>query len=391
MDLHEHQAKHLLKTHGLPMPRGILVHTPAEAIAAAHELGGAACMVKAQILAGGRGQAGGVKLAKTAAAAGAAASALLGARLVTDQTGVEGREVRSVYVETHVECARELYMAILVDRSAGRVAIIAAAQGGAEIEDSVAQDPNRMRRLIIDPVSGLDEAAARHFAAELDLKGATTDAAVAIMAKLYEAFIATDASLIEINPLTLTPGGNLLAVDVKMTLDDNALFRHPELADLRDEEGIDPSELEAARHEMNYVQLGGDIGCMVNGAGLALATLDLIAQQGGEPADFMDVRPVATREQIATGFKLILANPKVKAILVNMFGGGIMRCDTLAEGIALAVRERGLRVPLIVRAAGTNREIAKKTLTGQGIPTIFAKDMADAARLAVQAAKQEAA
>jgi succinyl-CoA synthetase beta subunit len=391
MYVHEFQAKQLLSGYGVLVPRGALARNPEAARDAAQEIGGDAWAVKAQILAGGRGKAGGIKIAESFEAVAAASRALLGTTLVTEQTGAAGRKIASVYVEERVAAARELYLATLVDRASGRVAFLTSAEGGEDIEEAVAGDPARIDKLVIDPATGPDDADLRKAAAGLGLDGAAAEAAVALMAGLYKAFLELDASLIEINPLVLTETGDLRAVDVKLNLDDNALFRHPELEALRDPDDLDPTEMEAARYEINYVKLGGDIGCMVNGAGLALATLDAIGRAGGAAADFMDVRPVATREQIATGFRLVLNNPKVKTILVNVFGGGILRCDTMAEGIAAAVRAHGLEVPLIVRAAGTNMEIAKKALVGQGIPVTFADDMDEAAEMAVRAAKSGAA
>jgi succinyl-CoA synthetase beta subunit len=391
MYVHEFQAKQLLSGYGVPTPRGAVARTPAAARDAAHEIGGDAWAVKAQILAGGRGKAGGIKIAESLDAVATESRELLGSTLVTEQTGAAGRKVASVYVEERVAAARELYLAVLVDRASGRVAFLTSAEGGEDIEEAVARDPARIDKLVVDPATGPDDAGLRKAATGLGLDGAEAEAAVALMSGLYKAFHELDASLIEINPLAVTETGALRAVDVKLNLDDNALFRHPELEALRDPDDFDPNEMEAARYEINYVKLGGDIGCMVNGAGLALATLDAIGRAGGGAADFMDVRPVATREQIATGFRLVLTNPKIKAILVNVFGGGILRCDTMAEGIAAAVRAHGLKVPLILRMAGTNMEIAKKTLIGQGIPVTFADDMAQAAELAVRAAKSGAA
>jgi len=391
MYVHEFQAKQLLSGYGVPAPRGAVARTPAAARDAAREIGGGAWAVKAQILAGGRGKAGGVKIAESLDAVATESRQLLGSTLVTEQTGAAGRKVASVYVEERVAAARELYLAVLVDRASGRVAFLTSAEGGEDIEEAVARDPARIDKLVVDPARGPDDAGLRNAAAGLGLDGAAAEAAVALMSGLYKAFHELDASLIEINPLAVTETGELRAIDVKLNLDDNALFRHPELEALRDPDDLDPTEMEAARYEINYVKLGGDIGCMVNGAGLALATLDAIGRAGGAAADFMDVRPVATREQIATGFRLVLTNPKIKAILVNVFGGGILRCDTMAEGIASAVHAHGLPVPLILRLAGTNMEIAKKTLVGQGVPVTFADDMAQAAELAVRAAKSGAA
>ncbi len=391
MYVHEFQAKQLLSGYGVPTPRGALARNPEAARDAARDIGGDAWAVKAQILAGGRGKAGGVKIAESLDAVATKSRELLGSTLVTEQTGAAGRKVASVYIKERVAAAQELYLAILVDRTSGRVAFLTSAEGGEDIEEAVARDPARIDKLVVDPATGPDGTELRSAAASLGLDGAAADAAVALMQGLYKAFLDFDASLIEINPLALTESGELRAVDVKLNLDDNALFRHPELEALRDPDDLDPTEMEAARYEINYVKLDGDIGCMVNGAGLALATLDAIGRAGGAAADFMDVRPVATREQIATGFRLVLSNPKVKTILVNVFGGGILRCDTMAEGIAAAVRAHGLEVPLIVRAAGTNMEIAKKALVGQGIPVTFADDMDEAAEMAVRAARSGAA
>src|SRR5690606_35143929 len=334
---------------------------------------------------------GGVQFCDSPDAVAAAAAKLLGSRLVTPQTGAKGKLVRSVYVEQAVAYERELYLAALVDGSAARVALTAAREGGNDIEARLAAAPEKMLRVAIDPQSGLAESDARKLAEQLGLAGKAADQAVTVMQALDKAFTAFDASLIEINPLVATAEGDLLALDVKMVLDDNAQFRHPDLAALRDEDELDPAELEAQRYNLNYVHLEGNIGVMVNGAGLALATVDLLKEQGGEPADFMDVRPEATRAQITHGFKLLLRNPAVTAILVNIYGGGILRCDTVAEGIAAACREEGLRVPLIVRAAGTNGELARKILMSQGIPVTFAQTLAQAAARVVEAAGRKAA
>ena len=386
MNLHEHQAKTLLRDYGIPMPQGRLVSTAADAAVAANELGGASWAVKAQIHAGLRQKAGGVRVVGSAEEAADAAGALLGTRLVTPQTGAKGKLVRNVYVEQGAGYARELYLAVLVDRAAGRVAIIAAREGGGDIEDRVSADPGLMSRLVIDPDVGVDAEAALAFARDLGLTDGLDREAVQIMEGAYRAFMDLDASLIEFNPLVVTNDGRLLALDAKMVIDDNALFRHRDLESLRDEEELDPTEMEAKRFELNYVPLDGDIGVMVNGAGLALATVDLLEQHGGHPADFMDIRPEASREQIASGFRLLLANPRVKAILVNIYGGGILRCDTVAEGIAEACREAGLQVPLIVRAAGTNGELARKILVAQGVAATFADTLGEAAVMAAEAA-----
>jgi succinyl-CoA synthetase beta subunit len=391
MKIHEYQAKQLLRNHGVPVPEGAVAGTAEAAEAAARELGGTRWVVKAQVHAGGRGRAGGVRLVDSHDEVRKAAEKLLGTRLVTAQTGPEGKAVRQVYVERACDVERECYLALLVDRSAGRVSFIASTAGGTDIEEAAARAPDRISRATIDPAKGLDVTQAAGLAADLGLDGALESPAVGLLSGLYDAFVESDADLIEINPLAVTRTGELQVLDVKMSLDDNALFRHPELETLRDEDEVDPSELEAKRFELNYVRLDGNIGVMVNGAGLALATIDILKQHGGAPADFMDVRPVATREHIATGFAMLLRNPKVKAILVNIYGGGILRCDTVAEGVAAACRDIGLEVPLVVRAAGTNMEMCRKILVGQGIPAIFARDMAEAAAEAVAAAKREGA
>lgn len=391
MNLHEYQAKDLLRRHGVKSPAGQLARSPEEAAAAARALGGSRWAVKAQIHAGLRQGAGGVQFCDAPEGVAEAARTLLGRRLVTPQTGAKGKLVRSVYVEQAVTFEREIYLAALVNRSAGRVALIAAGEGGNDIEARLAAAPEKMLSLAIDPVAGVVEAEARRLGEQLGLAGGAADQAVALMRALYEAFIAFDASLIEINPLAVTAAGELLALDVKMVLDDNAQFRHADLAGLRDEEELDPAELEAQRYNLNYVHLEGNIGVMVNGAGLALATVDLLKEQGGEPADFMDVRPEATRAQITHGFKLLLRNPAIDAILVNIYGGGILRCDTVAEGIAAACKEEGLRVPIIMRAAGTNGELARKILMSQGVPITFAQTFGQAAAKVVEVAGRKAA
>jgi len=391
MNLHEYQAKELLRRHGINSPAGQLARSAEEAAAAARDLAGDRWVVKAQIHAGLRQDAGGVQICDTPDAVAEAAKALLGHRLVTPQTGAKGKLVRSVYVEQAVGHDREIYMAALVDRSAGRVALIAAREGGNDIEGRLAAAPEKMLSLVVDPLNGVAEAEASDLAGKLGLEGAAAQQAVTLMQGLTKAFTDFDASLIEINPLVVTNDGQLLALDVKMVLDDNAQFRHPELANLRDEEEVDPAELEARDYNLNYVRLEGNIGVMVNGAGLALATVDLLKENGGEPADFMDIRPEATRAQVTHGFKLLLRNPEVRAILVNIYGGGILRCDTVAEGIAAACKEEGLRVPLIVRAAGTNGELARKILMSQGVPVTFAQSLGQAAAKVVEAAGRKAA
>ena len=388
MNLHEHQAKAVLREYGIAMPEGANAVTPAEAGQAADNLGGGTWAVKAQVHAGLRQKAGGIHLVSSLEEVRRIAADLLGSRLITPQTGPEGKVVKSVYVEHAVGYTHELYLAALVDRSASRVSFIAAREGGDNIEERVASEPGSLLHLVIDPDRGIERDAALALARKLGLNDEQAEQALAIMSATYRAFFDLDASLIEYNPLVVANSGDLLALDVKMVLDDNALFRHQDLEALRDEDEVDPTELEAQRFELNYVKLPGDIGVMVNGAGLALSTIDLLKTHGGEPADFMDIRPEATRDQIAGGFGLLLKNPKVKSILVNVYGGGILRCDTVAEGIAAACRDGNLKVPLVVRAAGTNCELARKVLVNQGIPAIFADTMDDAAAQAAQAAKR---
>ncbi len=391
MNIHEHQAKELLSRYGLPVPQGTLADTAEAAEAAARSLGGASWVIKAQVRAGARGKAGGVKRADSTEAAGTAAAELLGRRLVTSQTGPGGGLVRHVLVEQGIEVEREFYLAVLVDRSIGKVALLGSAEGGVDIEDIAARAPEQIFKAVVDPVDGLQRDEAARLAGGLGLEGDQQEAAVDLMIAISRAFLETDAGLIEINPLAAAKDGSLWALDVKMSFDDNALFRHPEIEALRDADEVDPSELEAKRFELNYVKLDGDIGVMVNGAGLALATLDILEEHGGKAADFMDVRPVASREQIATGFDMLLANPKVKAILVNVYGGGILRCDTVAEGVAAACRASGLGVPLVVRAAGTNMEMFQKILMSQGISATFTKGLAEAAAKVVAAAERGSA
>jgi succinyl-CoA synthetase beta subunit len=389
MNLHEYQAKALLKPYGVALPAGRLADTAEAAEQAAREIGGDFWVVKAQIHAGARGKAGGVRLVHTLEEVRAAAVGLLGSRLVTEQTGAAGKEVHRVYVEQGCHIDRELYLAALVDRSQGKVALLASQAGGENIE-AAARAPGALLKIVVDPVQGLGAAEAAGLAADLGMEGAAAEAVAELATTLYKAFIDHDASLIEINPLVVTRDGQVRALDVKMILDDNALFRHPDLEALRDEADVDPWEVEAQRHELNYVRLDGNIGCMVNGAGLALATLDMIKDNGGDTADFMDVRPVATRDQVATGIKMLLANPKVKAILINVYGGGILRCDTIAEGLATAAKDVGLTVPVVFRAAGTNAEIACKLLADRSVRVILAHDLGEAARMVVAAAKGEA-
>ncbi|HTV45643.1 MAG TPA: ADP-forming succinate--CoA ligase subunit beta [Stellaceae bacterium] len=387
MNIHEYQAKELLAKFGVTVPRGTVAYTTAEAVAAARQLGGGVWVVKAQIHAGGRGKAGGVKLAHSEDEVAAAAMAMLGKNLVTHQTGPQGREVKRVYVEEGCDIARELYLGLLIDRETGRVTLIASTEGGVEIEEVAERSPDKILKVAIDPASGIQPFHAREIAFGLGLEGRQVGTAVNFITALYRAFTELDASIAEINPLVVTATGQLLALDAKVGFDDNALFRHPEIAALRDEDEEDPSEVEAAKHALNYIKLDGNIGCMVNGAGLAMATMDIIKLYGGSPANFLDVGGGATRERVGTAFKLILSDPNVEGILVNIFGG-IMRCDVIAEGVVAAAREVNLHVPLVVRLEGTNVDLGKKIMQQSGLPILAAANLADAAQKIVTAVKE---
>ncbi len=389
MNIHEYQAKELLAKFGVPVPQGRVAYTAAEAVDAARQIGGTAWAVKAQIHAGGRGKAGGVRLARSEDEVAAAARALIGHTLVTHQTGPEGREVKRVYVEAACDIARELYLALSIDRRLGRVTLIGAAEGGVEIEELAARAPEKILTEAIDPASGLSPFHARRLAFDLGLAGPQIAAMVDFVDALYRAFTELDAALVEINPLVVTGSGDLVALDAKLGFDDNALFRHPDVEALRDEDEEDPIELEAGKHALNYVKLDGNIGCMVNGAGLAMATMDIIKLYGGSPANFLDVGGGATKERVTVAFKLILSDPNVEAILVNIFGG-IMRCDVIAEGIVSAAREVNLHVPLVVRLEGTNVELGRRILSQSGLPLLAAENFEDAARKVVAAAREAA-
>jgi succinyl-CoA synthetase beta subunit len=389
MNIHEYQAKSLLAKYGVPVPRGGVAYTPNEADKVAADLGGPVWVVKAQIHAGGRGKAGGVKVVKNRAEVAAAAGAMLGKKLVTHQTGPEGKEVKRVYIEEGCDIARELYLGMLIDRATGRVTLMASTEGGMDIEEVAAKTPEKILRVAIDPATGLQAFHARKLAFGLGLDSKQVNSAIKFMQALYAAFIGLDASLTEINPLVVTGAGDLIALDAKMNFDDNSLFRQPKVAELRDEDEEDPAELEASKHDLNYVKLNGNIGCMVNGAGLAMATMDIIKLYGGEPANFLDVGGGATRERVTTAFKLILSDPNVEGILVNIFGG-IMRCDVIAEGVVAAAREVSLHVPLVVRLEGTNVELGKKMLNQSGLPIVSADNLADAAEKIVKAVKEAA-
>jgi succinyl-CoA synthetase beta subunit len=388
VNIHEHQAKELLRRYGVPVPAGEVAFTVEEAVAAAERLG-FPCVVKAQIHAGGRGKAGGVKLVRDAAAAQAAAKDLLGKTLVTPQTGPTGRVVRRLLVEQGVAIARELYLGMVVDRAAGRVAVMASTEGGVEIEEVAATAPEKILRETIDPVVGLAPYQGRRLAFGLGLAKDQVGQAVSLMTALARCFVESDCSLVELNPLVVLGDGKLLALDAKIGFDDNALFRHPDLRALRDPSEEDPREVEAAKHDLSYIALEGDIGCLVNGAGLAMATMDTVKAAGGMPANFLDVGGGASTEKVAAAFRIILGDPHVKAIFVNIFGG-ILRCDVLAEGVVQAAREVGLAVPLVVRMEGTNVEQGKQILAASGLDIISAADMADGAQKAVAAARRAA-
>ncbi len=389
MNIHEHQAKEVLAKHGVAVPRGHAAFTIAEAREKAAALGGDLWMVKAQIHAGGRGKAGGVKIARSLDEVEALAGEILGKVLVTPQTGPAGKEVRRLYIEEGCDIAREIYLGAVVDRGSGRVAIMASTEGGVEIEEVAAKTPEKIVTVAIDPATGLQAFHARRLAFALGLEGDQIKQAVGLITKLYGAMQSSDASMVEINPLVVTASGDIIALDAKMNFDDNALFRHRDIAALRDPTEEDPTELEAAQAELNYIKLDGSIGCMVNGAGLAMATMDIIKLEGGEPANFLDVGGDADKERVTTAFKIILGDPKVKGILVNIFGG-IMRCDVIAEGVVAAAREVNLSVPLVVRLEGTNVDIGKRILDDSGLAITAADDLGDAAAKIVRAVEAAA-
>ncbi|PCJ36070.1 MAG: ADP-forming succinate--CoA ligase subunit beta [Alphaproteobacteria bacterium] len=387
MNIHEYQAKSLLKAFGAPVSRGGVAYTAQEAEQIAKDLGGPIWVVKAQIHAGGRGKGGGVKVVKSIADVKKIAGEIIGMTLVTHQTGPEGKEVKRVYIEDGCDIANELYVSILVDRATSRVAIMASSEGGMDIEEVAAATPEKIVTISIDPASGLSGFHCRKVAFGLGLEGKTAGKAAKVIATLYEAFMAKDAAMLEINPLVVTTDGDIIVLDAKMGFDGNALFRHPDIVELRDPDEEDPMELEAAKHELNYIKLDGSIGCMVNGAGLAMATMDIIKLKGGSPANFLDVGGGATKERVTEAFKIILSDSNVEGILVNIFGG-IMRCDVIAEGVVAAAKEVSLSVPLVVRLEGTNVELGKKIMADSGLPIISADDMGDAATKVVNAVKE---
>jgi len=386
MKIHEYQAKELLRAHGVPVPRGYPAFNVREAQEAAQKLGGAVWVVKAQIHAGGRGKGGGVKLARTHDEVQALASQILGMQLKTHQTGPEGQKVRRLLVEEGADIKKEYYVAALTDRATQKVAMMASSEGGMDIEEVAHSTPEKILKVFVDPLVGLTDAQALELAAGIGVPTASQAQAVDVLKKLYTCYMDTDASLAEINPLILEGNGNIKALDAKFNFDANALFRHPEIVAYRDLDEEDPAEIEASKFDLSYISLDGNIGCLVNGAGLAMATMDTIKLFGGEPANFLDVGGGATAEKVTEAFKIMLANKAVKGILVNIFGG-IMKCDTIAEGVIAACKAVNLSVPLVVRMKGTNEDQGKKLLAESGLPIISADTMAEAATKIVAAVK----
>jgi succinyl-CoA synthetase beta subunit len=398
MNIHEYQGKELLKSYGVAVLDGHIAWTPEEAVEAAKKLPGPVYVVKSQIHAGGRGAGkfkddpngkGGVRLAKSLDEVREAAAAMIGHTLITKQTGPAGRMVRRVYVEAGCDIKRELYLSLLIDRSVSEIVIVASTEGGMEIEDVAHDHPEKILRAPVDPASGISSFHARKLAFGLGLEGKQISAFTKFVSAMYEAFVALDIAIIEINPLVVTGAGEIIALDAKVSFDDNALYRHEAIEKLRDEAEEDPKELEATKHSLNYVALDGSIGCMVNGAGLAMATMDIIKLYGAEPANFLDVGGGATKERVTAAFKIILSDPNVEGILVNIFGG-IMRCDVIAEGVIAAAREVSLSVPLVVRLEGTNVQLGKDIMAKSGLPIISADNLADAAEKIVKAVKEAA-
>ena len=398
MNIHEYQGKQLLAKYGVATLKGGVAYTADEAAQVAKDLGGPVWVVKSQIHAGGRGKGhfkddqtglGGVRVVKSPDDVATAASSMIGHVLVTKQTGAAGKEVKRVYIEQGCDIKRELYLSALIDRATSRVTIMASTEGGMEIEEVAAKHPEKILKVEIDPATGFQQYHGRNIAFGLGLEGKQVNSAIKFMAGLYKAFIDLDCQIVEINPLVVTGAGEVIALDAKVSFDDNALYRHPDVEAMRDDSEEDPTELEATRHSLNYVKLDGNIGCMVNGAGLAMATADIIQLSGGSPANFLDVGGGATRERVATAFKLILSDPHVEGILVNIFGG-IMRCDVIAEGVIAAAREVSLNVPLVVRLAGTNVELGKKILSQSGLQIVAADNLADAAEKIVKAVREAA-
>ena len=389
MNIHEHQGKELLRRYGIATPRGFPSFSPDEAVKAAADLGGRAWLVKAQIHAGGRGKGGGVKLAWSMAEVRKHAADLLGTTLITHQPGPEGRRVKRLLIEEGTDVAKAFYLAMVVDRNAQRVALMASSEGGMDIDEVAAHAPEKIHKLFIDPGSGLKAAPADDIARRIGVPGRSIVQARAFMQSLYRAFDECDATLAEINPLALTGDGRLIALDARFDFDSNALFRHPEIVAMRDQDEEDPAELEASKFDLACIPQGGTIGCLVNGAGLAMATMDAITLYGGSPANFLDVGGGATTEKVTQAFQLMLRNPKLQAILVNIFGG-ILKCDVIAHGVIAAARQVDLTLPLVVRMKGRNEEVAKAILARSGLPIISADDLGEAARMVVRASGQRA-
>jgi succinyl-CoA synthetase beta subunit len=397
MNIHEYQAKQVLAKYGVPVLKGGVAYTPEEAAKAAQELGGPVFVVKSQIHAGGRGKGkfkeaaagdkGGVRVVKSVDEVTENAKQMLGHTLVTHQSGPEGKQVKRVYIEDGCDIKRELYLSLLVDRSTSSVTVMASTEGGMDIEEVAAETPEKLFFQSIDPATGVSGFHCRNVAFALGLEGKQVGAFVKLMTALYTCFVDTDCSMLEINPLVVTGEGAVIPLDCKMNFDSNALYRHPDLMEYRDEDEEDPMELEASKHDLNYIKLDGAIGCMVNGAGLAMATMDIIKLKGGSPANFLDVGGGATKERVTAAFKIILSDPNVEGILVNIFGG-IMRCDVIAEGVIAAAKEVSLNVPLVVRLEGTNVELGKKIMAESGLPIIAADNLADAAEKVVKAVKE---
>ncbi|MBL7672180.1 MAG: ADP-forming succinate--CoA ligase subunit beta [Bdellovibrionaceae bacterium] len=388
MNIHEYQAKEVLRKYGVTTLKGKVAHSPEEAAAAAKEIGGALWVVKAQIHAGGRGKGGGVKIARTTDEVKELAKKMIGMTLVTHQTGPEGKKVQKVFIEQGCDIAKEYYVACLVDRVTGRVAMMASSEGGVEIEEVAAHRPEAIKKVDIDPVVGLMPFQARQLAFQIGMTPDVVNQAVKFFIGLYEAFVKSDCSIAEINPLVVTKEGKVIALDAKMNFDSNALFRHPEILELRDLNEEEPTEIEASKYDLAFIKLDGSIGCLVNGAGLAMATLDIIKLHGESPANFLDVGGGANKEKVTAAFKIILKDPNVKAILVNIFGG-IMKCDVIAEGVIAASKEVGLKVPLVVRLEGTNVEKGKKLLNESGLNILPADDLTDAAKKVVAAVRAQ--
>jgi succinyl-CoA synthetase beta subunit len=384
MKIHEYQGKEILRQFGVPVPRGYAAFSVREATEAAQKLGGPVWVVKAQIHAGGRGKGGGVKLARSMADVEKLSTEILGMQLKTHQTGPDGQKVRRLLIEEGADIKKEYYVAAVTDRATQKVAIMASSEGGMDIEEVAHATPEKILKVFVDPATGLTDAQGTELANGIDVPAASQAQAIDVLKKLYRCYMDTDCSLAEINPLILEGNGNIKALDAKFNFDANALFRHPEIVAYRDLDEEDPAEIEASKFDLAYIQLDGNIGCLVNGAGLAMATMDTIKLFGGEPANFLDVGGGATAEKVTEAFKIMLGNPKVKAILVNIFGG-IMRCDTIAEGVIAACKAVNLNVPLVVRMKGTNEDLGKKMLKDSGLPIITAESMADAAQ-AVMAA-----